>query len=152
MPSEIGQALVVDDELHNREFAAKLLERAGFQVTQAASGDEAIALARSMPDLTLVVADMEMPSMNGLQVVRHMRQHYPDVMIVMATVYDDVVLIERAFKAGIDIFMVKPNGFIELYKHLTTNRTDEEFFRQPWIADAGGLRPYRGTTAAAASW
>lgn len=152
MQVEIGQALVIDDELANREFAAKLLERAGFVVTRAVSGPDAINLAQNMENLTLVVVDMEMPQMNGLDVVRHMRQHYPDIMLIMATVYDDAVLIERAFKAGVDIFMVKPNGFIELYKHLSANRADEQFFQQHWIADAAGLRPYRGKTPVAASW
>jgi CheY-like chemotaxis protein len=150
MQVEIGQALVVDDEAANREFAAKLLERVGFSVTQAVSGADAIDLARTLHSLTMVVVDMEMPQMNGLEVVRYMRQHYPDVVLIMATVYDDVALIERAFKAGIDIFMVKPNGFLELYKHLSSNSADHDFFKQQWIADVGGLRPYRGTAVAAA--
>jgi CheY-like chemotaxis protein len=152
MQVEIGQALVVDDELHNREFAAKLLERAGFQVIQAVSGEDAIDLAHTLHNLTLAVIDMEMPNMNGLELIRYMRQHYPDVMLIMATVYDDVSLIERAFRAGTDIFMVKPNGFIELYKHLSASRVDDAFLQNQWIADAGGLRPYRGKAAVAASW
>jgi len=47
-----------------------------------------------------------------------LRAEYPDSLLVMATMHDDRTLIDQAFVAGVDVFLVKPHGFMELYRRL----------------------------------
>jgi CheY-like chemotaxis protein len=140
-----GYALIVDDEVHNREIAQKLLEKAGLKVLSAANGAEAISAIEANPGMSIAFIDFQMPDINGLELGRYLRSAYPDVPLVMATVNDDRPLIERAFSVGFGMFMIKPNGFIELYQHLRETELDENFFDKRWIVDVNGLRQYRGS-------
>lgn len=145
---DIGQpklhVLVVDDEQHNRDFAQKLLERVGFRVTSVASGMEAVAMAEQMPDLCLALIDHSMPIMMGTELIKHFRAQYPAMVLVMATVLDDPQTIDDAFASGVNMFLVKPNGFIELYNQLKLTMNMQTLLDQRVIIDAYGPRRYRG--------
>jgi CheY-like chemotaxis protein len=84
---------LVEDERLVRESAAALLRDAGFTVTEAASAEEALALAASDPDKpppAVVVSDLLLgPGMDGLAFGQHARRHWPEVGIVYATGHPD---------------------------------------------------------------
>lgn len=136
--------LVVDDEQFNRDFAQKLLERVGFRVTSVASGAEAIATAEQTPDICLALIDHAMPIMMGTEVIRQFRARYPAMVLVMATVLDDPQTIDDAFANGVNLFLIKPNGFIELYNQLKLTTNLQAMLEQRVIIDAYGPRRYRG--------
>ena len=125
MPS--SHILVVDDVSTLRAILRLVLERFGFTVTEAADGREAIEQARkALPDLVLV--DLEMPVLDGWQLVRALRQdsRTSDLPAIAMTVWDDVS-IERAISAGFSTMLRKPFTPTELLRAITqlTDPRDE---------------------------
>jgi len=141
--TNIGYAMVVDDEPANREFAERLLQMAAFTVKGASTGAEALAAARSVPKLTLALIDMELPDASGLAVIRTLRVENPNAILIMATMHDDRALMARAFESGCDVFLVKPHGFMELFRRIKDWDLNVASL-QKLIIDQYGPRPYRG--------
>ncbi len=105
----IQTALVVDDESTVRILAREALEQAGFQVTEAADGLQAIAaLERTIPDLMLL--DVLMPGVDGFGVCRHLHtlKGGEFCTVVMMTGLDDYDSIQQAYDSGANDFVVKP--------------------------------------------
>lgn len=75
--------LIVEDELLIRLNAVEMIEEAGFEVVEAASADEAIAILEGRLDITVVFTDIQMPgSMDGLKLAAAVRARRPPIMIV----------------------------------------------------------------------
>jgi two-component system, response regulator PdtaR len=75
--------LVVEDEFLLRMDAAEMISNAGFDVVEAASADEAIAILAARPDIHVVFTDIQMPgSMDGLKLARFVRGRWPPIKIV----------------------------------------------------------------------
>jgi diguanylate cyclase (GGDEF)-like protein len=107
--------LVVDDDRNLRKIIQTNLELAGYDVTSAASGDEALGILDAMqPDL--VVLDVMMPLMDGYEVARRIRRHPSNthVPIIMLTAKGEVEDKLAGFDAGADDYMTKPFGPQEL--------------------------------------
>jgi DNA-binding response OmpR family regulator len=100
------QILVVDDEPRIAEICRDYLERAGFTVTSAATGADAVLLARSkQPDL--IVLDLGLPKMDGLDVTRAIRRH-SNVPIIMLTARVDESDKLAGLELGADDYLTKP--------------------------------------------
>jgi DNA-binding response OmpR family regulator len=140
---QAGYAVVVDDEFANRDFLVRLLEQASFKVTGAASSESAFKAAHAVPELALALIDWELPDSTGLEVVRKLRQDFPETTLIMATMHDDRTMMADAFRAGCDVFLVKPHGFMELFRRLKEADSDASLLRRI-IIDQYGPRPYRG--------
>jgi DNA-binding response OmpR family regulator len=113
--------LIVDDDLKLADVLARSLERAGYDCTVAASGDEALwAFAALGPDA--LVLDVMIPHPSGSEVCRHLRDHgFAGPIVVMSARGnpDDRAAAERA---GADLFLAKPFALAELARalaHLT---------------------------------
>ncbi len=104
--------LVVDDELPLLEFVRRNLEVRGYQVETASNGLEALALF-DQHDFDLVVLDIMMPRMDGLEVCRRIRQH-STVPIVILTALNEEADRVAALDLGADDYLVKPFGVEEL--------------------------------------
>jgi CheY-like chemotaxis protein len=137
-----GHALVVDDEPANRDFVERLLQTAGYNVVGAATGAEALQAAKTMTGLTIALVDQELPDSTGLEIITKLRTDHPAALLVMATMHDDRPLIDQAFVAGIDVFLVKPHGFMELYRRLNEAQADTSRLRR-LVIDQYGPRPYK---------
>jgi two-component system alkaline phosphatase synthesis response regulator PhoP len=98
--------LVVDDEPRIAEIARDYLERAGFRVTTAGSGTDALALARTRPP-DLIVLDLGLPRMDGLDVTRTLRQQ-SNVPIIMLTARVDESDKLIGLELGADDYVTKP--------------------------------------------
>jgi CheY-like chemotaxis protein len=81
------QILVAEDEAMLRVIAVEMLEDAGFTVFQASDGEEALALLKANPDITLLVSDVKMPRMDGYALVQAGRDFKPDLKVVLMTGY-----------------------------------------------------------------
>jgi DNA-binding response OmpR family regulator len=136
-------ALVIEDTDANRIFFERLLTQAGFQVRGARNGAEALAEMNTIDDLALAVIDMEVPDMNGLDLTTHLRNRYPNACLVVATMHDEVSLMSSAFSRGCDVFMVKPHGFMELFKRLTTTGSVGLHACRPLVMDQFGPREFK---------
>jgi two-component system response regulator PilR (NtrC family) len=105
------QVLVVDDELSMREFLAILLSRQGYRVTTAASAEHALTLMETST-YQLVLTDLSMPGIDGLELVRRVRRghlsHPSEVPIVMVTAYGTTSTAVAAMKEGATDYVLKP--------------------------------------------
>ena len=99
--------LVVDDETAMRECLRDWLLEDDYEVGLAASGPEAIAMARDYP-WHVVLLDLKMPGMDGLQALAELRQVVPDAEVVMMTAYATVDTAVQAMKSGAFDYLVKP--------------------------------------------
>ena len=99
--------LVVDDDADIREVIRDRLESLGYRVLMAGSGREGLeALERHNPQLVLL--DVEMPGMNGLEVLKQIRRQEHDVTVVMITAYGTIERAVQAMKGGAYDFIPKP--------------------------------------------
>lgn len=100
-------ALVADDEEHIRGFLSKELERLGLSpVWQAANGTEAIALYREHHPAAILL-DINMPEMNGEDVLQAIREEDDSVMIVMVTAMISQNTVEKCADLGADHYISK---------------------------------------------
>src|SRR5882724_1968577 len=102
--------LIVDDSDSCRQITRLFLEsQLGFEVGEAVDGVDAIEKARAVkPDL--VVLDLAMPRMNGVEAASELRAMMPQVPIVLFTMYDDSVGRALALSAGANMVLSKPDG------------------------------------------
>ncbi len=106
-----GWALVVDDEESVREVSQIMLQRFGFQVYTAASGQEALRLFRDhAADIRLVLLDMTMPDMSGEEVFLKLRRIPSSAKVVMSSGYPEHDVARRLARAGVSAFLQKPYG------------------------------------------
>ncbi len=113
--------LVADDHSLFRDGIVSLLEAAGFEVVgQVGDGREALTETRRLnPDVVLL--DISMPEMNGLEALKILREESPDVHVVMLTVSEDDADLLEAIQAGASGYLLKSlsaEAFIELLKGL----------------------------------
>lgn len=107
MACEKPNVLVVDDDASAREGLARLLRVEGFDVDTAADGSAALELAaRSTPDI--VVTDLRMPGMGGLEMLEALRARGFELPIIVATACDEVALAVAAIRAGATEYLTKP--------------------------------------------
>jgi DNA-binding NtrC family response regulator len=99
--------LVVDDETTMRECLRDWLMEDGYEVGLAANGLDAIAMARDY-SWQVVLLDLKMPGMDGLQALAELRQVAPDAVVVMMTAYASVDTAVQAMKNGAYDYLVKP--------------------------------------------
>ncbi|MBN1826460.1 MAG: response regulator [Candidatus Eisenbacteria bacterium] len=110
-----GTILVVDDEERNRRLAEATLAPFGYRIRHAAGGEEAIEeIEKRPPDLVLL--DLMMPGMDGLEVTRRLRErketrHLP---IILLTAFADADRRLKGIEAGVDDFIAKPFDRLEL--------------------------------------
>jgi DNA-binding response OmpR family regulator len=106
-------ALVVDDEADSRAILAKVAERAGFRVVEGVDGAQAVALTREVrPDLILM--DISMPRMTGLEALREIREMDPQVPVVIVTAADQPGAGAEALELGAVNFVLKPIDLREI--------------------------------------
>jgi len=104
---ESAKILIVDDELIMRESLAGWLERDGHHVEKAASGEEALELLKGVR-FDILLVDMKMEGMSGLDVLRHVQETDPDVAVVIITAFGSISTAIDAMKQGAHDYLLKP--------------------------------------------
>jgi two-component system response regulator MprA len=117
--------LVVDDDEELRALLRRGLTREGFEVALAADGEEAIRLAAGQP-LDLVVLDVVMPGLDGLEVCHRLRDADEGLPIVMLTARDAVSDRVAGLELGADDYLVKPFAFAELLARIRVRLRQRE--------------------------
>jgi len=102
-----GQVLIVDDEEAIREVVATLLETQGYSCSSVANGREAVERLKKS-SLDLVLSDMLMPEMDGLQLLSWLHSHDPEIPIIMVTAMHDVSTALEAIRRGAYDYILKP--------------------------------------------
>ncbi len=104
---KMPRILVVDDEKPMRESLSDWLKEDGYKVGLAASGHEAVDMARKEP-WEVILLDLKMPGMDGLATLKKLKEVRPDAEILMMTAYATVDTAVRAMKEGAFDYLVKP--------------------------------------------
>jgi formate hydrogenlyase transcriptional activator len=109
MSAEHGSLLVVDDDETNRDVLSHRLQRKGFCVTVAENGAQALDLVRARR-FDLVLLDIMMPGLNGLEILQALRQTYTltDLPIIMASARDQSADVVHALQLGANDYVTKP--------------------------------------------
>ena len=99
--------LIVDDEKNIRLTLAQSLEPLGFEIDTAVNGEEALEKVKNA-DFELLLLDLRLPGMDGMEVLRRIRELRPDIRIIMLTAYGTIDLAVTALKLGAADFIQKP--------------------------------------------
>jgi len=105
--------LVVDDEEGARELFSTILTDEGYEVTLANNGEEALALFKNNP-FNLVITDIKMPVMDGLQLLQEIRKIGSKTDVIMVTAYGEVESYLKAMSLGAAEYINKPIRIKEL--------------------------------------
>ena len=102
--------LVVDDSVTVRQQVGSALSQAGFEIIEAADGQEGLSKINANPDLLMVITDVNMPHMNGLEMLEKLKANpkHSKLIVFMLTTEGQPELIDRAKKAGAKGWIVKP--------------------------------------------
>jgi two-component system chemotaxis response regulator CheY len=104
------RALIVDDSTFIREYLRHLLGRMGVSCVEAADGNAALEVLAAQPPFDLMLLDVNMPVMNGLECVKELRRArlQPEMKVMMVTTEADNSFISKALNNGADEFLMKP--------------------------------------------
>ncbi|MDE0610388.1 MAG: response regulator transcription factor [Anaerolineaceae bacterium] len=108
-----ANVLVVDDEGAIRYSISRTLQRVGYQVSQAADGEQALASLRHR-NYDVVLTDIRMPGLSGTELLRSIRQHASDAIVIMMTGYASLETAIEALQLGASDYLVKPCSSEEL--------------------------------------
>jgi two-component system, chemotaxis family, chemotaxis protein CheY len=107
----LGRILVVDDEEDVRKSIRITLTKAGYDVREAEDGDQAITLIRSDDNpfkVGLIICDILMPKVNGMEAIAFFRQEFPSVPVIVLTAKPELAGATQLFKQGIVDYLEKP--------------------------------------------
>ena len=99
--------LIVDDEPNIRQGLAEALDDQGYEIEQAASGEAALELVR-LQTFDLVLVDLVMEEMDGIEVLREINREWPQTEVVIITAHGTVETAVKALKEGAYDYLTKP--------------------------------------------
>jgi CheY-like chemotaxis protein len=102
------RVLVVDDEDHIRKMIRMALEATGYEVDEAADGAKALGMLRNSSNWDLVLLDQKMPGIDGLHVLREIKDRGLETSVIMITAFASIELAVEAMKLGASDFVRKP--------------------------------------------
>lgn len=142
----MARILIVEDEEKIPRFVTLELEHEGYQVEHAADGRAAVDLALER-DYDLILLDVLLPQLNGMEVLRRVRKH-KDVPVIMVTARDAVMDKVAGLDAGADDYLTKPFAIEELFARIRVALKRSEAARA--ASGVGGVGAGTGATGAAA--
>jgi two-component system, NtrC family, response regulator PilR len=116
----MGQVLVVDDEQSMLEFLEYMFQKEGYQVTCKTEGRKALELIQGGGDFDLVISDLRMPDLDGLELLRATRQADPETPFIFITAFASSETAIEALKLGAFDYITKPFQ-VEEFKNLVRN-------------------------------
>ncbi len=145
----IQRVLIVDDDSLSREFLTEAVRSLGFQAESASSGEQALERVRRR-GIDLVLTDLRMPGMSGVDLVRELGKLSLDIPVVLITAHGTVETAVEAMRLGASDFLVKPctaetiRLVIDRIAHASRLESENAYLR-------GELRPQQGEEVVAAS-
>lgn len=102
-----SRVLVVDDEESIREFLEIMLRKEGYEVTVAEDGQKALDIIKKK-SIDMVISDLQMPNMTGIELLRNVKDQYPDMLFMMITAFGTTETAVEAMKLGAYDYITKP--------------------------------------------
>lgn len=110
---EKKKVLIVDDQVGIRVLLVEVFSAEGYETYQASNGKSALEIVREKrPDLVLL--DMKIPGMDGLEILKHIREYDPSIKVIMMTAYGELAMIRKATDLGALMHFTKPFDIDEL--------------------------------------
>ncbi len=106
-----GRVLVVDDEPDIRKVVGMTLKKAGYDVLEAENGERAIEIINTGENrmmLDVVICDIRMPKINGIEAIAYFRSQYPRVPVIVLTGFPDTDMATSMLREGVVDYLVKP--------------------------------------------
>lgn len=107
-PANRGTVLVVDDSPEVQRYLRAVLELNHYRVETADDGEAALQRVREGSTAAVVLLDMQMPGLNGLETLRHLRELRSDLKVIMCSGVDDPDQIHQALALGAQAYLIKP--------------------------------------------
>ena len=104
-----NKILIVDDEPSASEYLRLLLEQEKFEVRTTGNGVEAL-IALETNSFDLVISDIRMPQMDGLELLDHLKQRWPDLPVIVLTANEGIEDVVQAIHLGALNYLVKPSS------------------------------------------
>ncbi|MEH6943627.1 response regulator [Bacillus sp. JJ722] len=102
-----GKILIVDDQYGIRILLNEVLQKVGYKTYQAANGVQALEIAKEhSPDLVLL--DMKIPGMDGIEILKRMKDYDPNIAVIIMTAYGELDMIQKAKDLGAITHFAKP--------------------------------------------
>ena len=119
--------LIVDDELLIRDLLYDFFVNQGWQPSMAENGQKAMDILEKQ-DIDLVLTDIRMPGMDGLELTSEMREKYPEIPVIIMTAYPSVESAVQSLRNKVADYITKPFNINKLYKsviaQLESNKRD----------------------------
>ncbi len=106
-----GRVLVVDDEPDIRKVVRMTLQKANYDVLEAENGEKAIEIINTGENrlmLDVVICDIRMPKINGIEAIAYFRKEYPRVPVIVLTGFPDTDMATTLLREGVVDYLVKP--------------------------------------------
>lgn len=101
------RVLVVDDEENLRRVTQLKLQQAGYEATTASDGAQALDLLARHPQ-DLIITDLKMPGMSGMDLLRRVKEDYPEVIVIVVTAFGTIESAVEAMRLGAHDYIIKP--------------------------------------------
>ncbi len=106
-----GRVLIVDDEPDVRKVVRMTLSKAGYDVIEAEDGEKAMAAIKEGENpllLDVIISDIRMPKVNGVEAINYFQQQWPNVPLIVLTGFPDMEMATGFLKKGVVDYLVKP--------------------------------------------
>lgn len=106
-----GRVMIVDDEPDIRKVVRMTLQKAGYDVVEAEDGQKAIEVINTGENrlmLDVIICDIRMPKINGVEAIAYFRKEYPRVPVVVLTGFPDINMATSFLNDGVVDYLVKP--------------------------------------------
>ena len=106
-----GKILIIDDESDVRDVLKFHLSESNYQIIEAENGQEGMDLLKSEDNLTnvgVILCDIRMPKVNGIECIQYIRQEAPGIPIVVVTGFPDTQMAVNLMNEGVKEYLVKP--------------------------------------------
>lgn len=109
----MAKVLVVDDEGPNRYSVSKTLQRVGYTVSEAASGEDALDIMITQ-DFDVVLTDIRMEGIDGIELLRLIREQSPDAIVILMTGFASLGNAVEALRLGAHDYLIKPSSSVDI--------------------------------------
>ena len=130
------EVVIIDDEEDIRDILSLALKEAGYHVSMAANGESGLRLCEEkLPHI--VITDIRMPGMDGLQVLEALKETSPEIEVIVATAFGEIDVAIRALQLDASDFITKPINTRAL--HMALKRAQERFLGRRQLAEYTAL-------------
>lgn len=112
--------LFVEDEDDLINIITDTLTKLQANFLTAQNGQDALKIVEENPDIDAVITDINMPIMNGLEMIKILKEKNPSIPVVIMSAHTEIEYIDKAKEFGVDNYLLKPFDFIKFIELITT--------------------------------